>query len=202
MNFESANRDPEVARRAPYELEDAGAALRSAERTWREEKNPEETAHFSYVAEQKVALARVEADLREYKAQQTRRGLVLTVDDVLFETGRTELKPGALVNMEPLVAFLQANPDFRVAIEGHTDSTGGAGYNEQLSRARAGSVASYLMAQGVSPGQILTYGYGERYPIASNVTPLGKQQNRRVELVVFHRDSPYRQPVAVVVPAP
>lgn len=195
VRYELTSRDPEVASLAPNELEDAGTTLRHAERTWWKDEDAEKTAHLSYLAEQKVALARVQAELKEYKAQQTARGLVLTVDDVLFETNSANLRAGALLGIEPLVTFLQDNPAYRVVVEGHTDSTGPATYNEQLSQARASSVADYLASRGVSPGRIVGYGYGERYPVASNATAQGKQQNRRVDLLVLHQDTAYLPPL-------
>jgi OOP family OmpA-OmpF porin len=198
-SYDLAERSPEVANRAPDELAEAGATLRRAERAWREDKD-EKTTDLSQLAEQEVSLARVEAQLREYRARETSRGMLLTLRDVLFRTGSAELRPGALADLEPLVTFLQAHPGYEVRVAGYTDNTGGARYNRQLSAARAAAVKRYLIERGVSPGRIVSYGYGERNPIASNATALGRQENRRVELVVSRGSSP-RVESTVVIPS-
>jgi OmpA-OmpF porin, OOP family len=123
-------------------------------------------------------------DLAALKAQQTERGLVLTLGDVLFETGKAELRPGALQNLYPLVTFLQKYPEHRVVIEGHTDSVGSDTYNLDLSQRRADAVQDFLLHNGVNPAQLTTRGYGKASPVASNATAEGRQQNRRVELII------------------
>ena len=123
-------------------------------------------------------------DLAALKAQQTERGLVLTLGDVLFETGKAELRPGALQHLYPLVTFLQKYPKHRVVIEGHTDSVGSETYNLDLSQRRADAVQAFLLHNGVNPGQLTTRGYGKAAPVASNATAEGRQQNRRVELII------------------
>jgi outer membrane protein OmpA-like peptidoglycan-associated protein len=122
--------------------------------------------------------------LAELQSRETDRGLVLTVGDVLFEVDRAELKPGALLNLAPLADFLRENPNRNVLIEGHTDNTGSAAYNQDLSQRRAEAVRQFLIQQGISPGRLIARGYGEAYPVTSNSNPAGRQQNRRVEIVV------------------
>lgn len=137
-------------------------------------------------AEQARAEARrLEKELSELQARRTERGLVLTLGDVLFDTGSAELKVGALRSLENLVAFLQENPNRNVLVEGHTDSVGNEAYNQRLSQQRAESVKMALIHRGVSPGRIIATGYGESYPVASNSTEAGKQRNRRVEVIIL-----------------
>jgi OmpA-OmpF porin, OOP family len=127
---------------------------------------------------------RLEQELAALKTQQTDRGLVVTLSDVLFESNRADLKPGAMRTLYPLVTFLKENPTRTMSIEGHTDSIGSQSYNLDLSERRATAVRDFLMAQGVEAGRINTVGYGKAYPVASNDTEAGRQQNRRVEVVM------------------
>ena len=126
----------------------------------------------------------LQQELAALKAQQTDRGLVLTLGDVLFEAGKAELRPGALRNLYPLVTFLQKYPERRVLIEGHTDSVGSEASNLDLSQRRADAVRDFLLQNGVRAAQITTHGYGKASPVASNDTVAGRQQNRRVELII------------------
>lgn len=126
----------------------------------------------------------LQQELAALQAKQTDRGLVLTLGDVLFETGKAELRPGALRNLYPLVTFLQKYPERRVVIEGHTDSVGSDTYNLDLSQRRAEAVRDFLLQNGVNAAQMSTQGYGKASPIASNGTAAGRQQNRRVELII------------------
>lgn len=123
----------------------------------------------------------LEQQLQDLK--KTDRGLVLTLGDVLFDTGKATLKPGAYATIDRVAQVLQQNPGRRVQIEGHTDSTGSAEFNQVLSENRAESVQAALMQRGVSGSQISAVGKGEGFPIASNDTASGRQQNRRVELI-------------------
>ena len=125
-------------------------------------------------------------ELEELQAKPTERGLVLTLGDVLFDVDRAELKPGAELHLARLAEFLQQHPERNVLIEGHTDSTGSVEYNLGLSRSRADAVRSYLVGRGVAPTRVATEGYGLSRPIASNDTVAGRQQNRRVEIVVLN----------------
>jgi outer membrane protein OmpA-like peptidoglycan-associated protein len=126
----------------------------------------------------------LQQELAALKTQQTDRGLVLTLGDVLFETGKADLRPGALRNLYPLVTFLQKYPERRVLIEGHTDSVGSEAYNLDLSQRRADAVRDFLLQNGVNAAQLTTRGYGKASPVASNDTAEGRQQNRRVELII------------------
>ncbi|TRX74916.1 OmpA family protein [Pseudomonas mangiferae] len=116
-------------------------------------------------------------------ATETERGLVLTLGDVLFDTGHSELKPAANRTVLKVVQFLQLNPKRIVRIEGYTDSSGDREENLKLSRARAQSVADVLIDLGVDPKRITVDGYGEAYSLAENASSRGRAQNRRVEVV-------------------
>jgi outer membrane protein OmpA-like peptidoglycan-associated protein len=139
----------------------------------------------------KAARAKAEADelmreLSELKAQQTERGIVLTIGDVLFATGKADLSPDANKSVNKLADFLKKYPNRDVLIEGHTDSVGADDYNLTLSRKRADSVKYKLMGEGIEEGRITTVGYGEEFPLASNDTKAGKAQNRRVEVIILN----------------
>jgi outer membrane protein OmpA-like peptidoglycan-associated protein len=112
------------------------------------------------------------------------RGLIVSMPDVLFDTGKADLKPSARERLAKVAGILIAYPDIRVEIDGYTDSTGSLEFNERLSQQRAESVRNYLSSQGVNNSSITTQGFGPSQPIASNDTAAGRQQNRRVELVV------------------
>ncbi|MDX1457294.1 MAG: OmpA family protein [Marinobacter sp.] len=118
------------------------------------------------------------------QAQQTERGMVLTLGDVLFDVGKADLKPAAERTIGRLAQFMLEYPERRVLIEGYTDSTGDDAFNQSLSLQRANSVRDALAAMGVASSRIDTRGYGESYPVASNSTTGGRQQNRRVEIVI------------------
>lgn len=127
--------------------------------------------------------ARLRSELEGLQAKQTERGMVLTLGDVLFDTGRAEIRPGAMLTIDRLAAFLQKRPAFAVMIEGHTDNVGQPDYNRVLSQRRADAVAAALSARGVSVERIRSRGLGQGYPNASNNSAGGRQQNRRVEIV-------------------
>jgi outer membrane protein OmpA-like peptidoglycan-associated protein len=126
----------------------------------------------------------LQSQLSDLQAKQTERGLVLTLGDVLFDTAQASVKPGAAPTMDRLAKFMTDYPQRKVMIEGHTDSRGSDDYNVQLSQRRAGAVRDALVMRGIDSGRIQAIGLGEAYPIASNDTAAGMQQNRRVEIVI------------------
>jgi outer membrane protein OmpA-like peptidoglycan-associated protein len=132
--------------------------------------------------------ARLQAEVDQLKATPTSRGLVLTLGDVLFNTGRAELNPGAGRILDQLAQFLNEHKERRVEVDGFTDSVGTDAYNEDLSQRRADAVKSALMFRGVDASRISTVGYGKSYPVANNTDSGGRQLNRRVEVVIGGTD--------------
>lgn len=124
--------------------------------------------------------------LEELNAKATDRGLVMTLGDVLFETGKSQLKNHAADNLVKLSSFLQKYPDYTLIIEGHTDSVGSEDSNMSLSQRRAEAVRSYLVTQGISATRLTTVGKGEGSPVASNDSISGRQMNRRVEVIIVN----------------
>jgi outer membrane protein OmpA-like peptidoglycan-associated protein len=117
-------------------------------------------------------------------ALATERGLVVTLGDVMFETGKADLRGGIAGNLDSLAAFLNRFPERTVTIEGHTDNVGTDSSNMTLSQNRAESVESYLVSKGVADTRMLSTGSGESSPVADNGTETGRQQNRRVEVII------------------
>jgi outer membrane protein OmpA-like peptidoglycan-associated protein len=118
------------------------------------------------------------------ETRETARGLIVNLSDVLFDTGSANLKAGAREKLARVSGILVSHQGLAIAVEGHTDSVGAEDYNQKLSEQRAESVRAYLGVQGIPPGGVGTTGFGESQPVATNGTPAGRQQNRRVELIV------------------
>jgi len=121
---------------------------------------------------------------RELNAEITERGLVMTLGDLLFDTGRATLKNGAFQHLDKLAEFLNNYRDRTVIIEGNTDNVGSESVNQALSEDRAESVKEYLVREGVDSSRIQTNGLGKSNPIANNRTAAGRQRNRRVEVII------------------
>jgi outer membrane protein OmpA-like peptidoglycan-associated protein len=132
--------------------------------------------------------ARLQAEIDQLKAAQTERGLVLTFGDVLFDTGKAELNPGAKPRLDTLAQFLIAHPNRRVQIDGFTDNVGNDSLNLTLSQHRADAVQSSLLARRIDASRISAQGYGKAFPVASNSDAGGRQLNRRVEVVIGNDD--------------
>jgi outer membrane protein OmpA-like peptidoglycan-associated protein len=128
------------------------------------------------------------ARLEGMQASQTSRGIVLTLDDVLFDTGTAQLKLGAQRSLDQIAAFLNENPERRVQIEGFTDSEGTNDYNIELSQSRADSVAMAIIQRGIAAQRVRALGYGEQFPVASNADAGTRQLNRRVEIILSNGD--------------
>jgi outer membrane protein OmpA-like peptidoglycan-associated protein len=131
-----------------------------------------------------LAAADYQRQIDALQAKVTDRGLVLTLGDVLFSTGKADLKLGSTGNLNKLVVFMAKYPDRTAAIEGYTDSVGTEDYNQGLSERRADSVRSYLVGQGVDSSRLSASGKGQGSPVAGNDTAEGRQQNRRVEVII------------------
>lgn len=128
--------------------------------------------------------ARLQAEVDQLKATPTPRGLVLTLGDVLFDTGKAQLNPGAARKLDQLAQFLTDHPERRVQIDGFTDSVGTESYNQTLSQERADAVKTALTTRGIDSSRIGTQGYGKGFPVADNTDSGGRQLNRRVEVVI------------------
>jgi len=144
----------------------------------------ETAAAQAATADAEQAAAELQRQIDAMQAKVTDRGIVLTLGDVLFETGSSALRPGTASNLDQLVAFLRKYPDRSVMIEGHTDSVGSEAYNQALSERRANSVRSHLLRQGIDGARLTAMGSGKSAPVASNETATGRQQNRRVEIII------------------
>lgn len=141
----------------------------------------------------KAAQARREAEelrlqMEAMQAEQTDRGMVLTLGDVLFDLNQAELKASGEATVQRLAEFMREYEERRVRVEGYTDSTGEASYNQELSERRAEAVRDALVGMGISRDRVETKGFGEEYPVASNDSSGGRQQNRRVEIVISDED--------------
>jgi outer membrane protein OmpA-like peptidoglycan-associated protein len=132
--------------------------------------------------------ADLQAEVDALKAKPTDRGLVLTLGDVLFETGKADLNTGASRNLDRLVQFLADHPERRVEIDGYTDSVGTDSFNLDLSQRRADTVKSVLVNRGIDSSRVTTRGYGKDFNVASNSDSGGRQLNRRVEVVIGGAD--------------
>lgn len=170
------------------ELERAQQEARQAQeqlRAYRSEQQQQELIQARQQAEQaRAELQELRQEMQNMQAEQTQRGILLTFGDVLFAYDKADLKPGAERSISQLAGFLKDHPDRRVIIEGHTDNRGPEDYNQQLSQKRAQAVADLLEAQGISAERITARGLGESYPIAPNTTVSGRQENRRVEIII------------------
>ena len=204
--YNQAKMDPQVANNASVALHEAEQSLALASQT----KDREEINHLAYVAHRRVDLARAEANTkiaedsskRQFKAQEglrvksledelaalkakkTERGYVIVLGDVWFDYNKSSLKADAQQNLYPLATFLKDYPERTIAIEGYTDSTGTAAYNLELSKFRAQAVESFLRVNGIQAERMTTQGFGLNNPVASNKTESGRQENRRVEVVI------------------
>lgn len=134
----------------------------------------------------KAELAQLMKELSELQGQLTDRGIVLTIGDVLFATGKSNLNASAQISMDKIATFLQEKPNRNLLVEGHTDNVGSDEYNQGLSEQRAASVKSALVKRGIASERIVTVGYSKKYPLASNDTAAGKQHNRRVEVIILN----------------
>lgn len=171
----------EAARREAQAREEAQAARRLAEAQASE-----------------IELARREADLATEAAEsmrrrldylelrETDRGVVVTLGDVLFESGETSLQPAARDQLGDVVRLVEGEPEKQIRIEGHTDSTGSSSANMRISRLRAESVRDALVEEGIDANRIQALGMGEEFPIATNDSAEGRRKNRRVDVILLN----------------
>jgi outer membrane protein OmpA-like peptidoglycan-associated protein len=192
----AAERARAEAERARLDAERARAESEAAAERARQEKAAAEAASAAEVERSRQAVAQAEqekAQLREQLRQQlnailetreTARGLIVNMSDVLFDTGKYTLKPGAREKLAKIAGIVLAHPGLKLEVEGHTDSIGSDEMNQRLSERRAETVRSYLVAQNLPPDSITAQGFGKTQPVATNANAAGRQLNRRVELVV------------------
>lgn len=179
--LEEKAREIELARK---QAEDAQAkAMKMKEEADSAKKEAEAKTIEAELARQKAET--LEKQISELQAKKTERGLVLTLGDVLFATGKSDLMAGANRTIDKLAEFLQQNPERNIVVEGHTDSVGNDSYNMNLSQRRADAVRMALLARSIDNHRIITKGYGEGYPVADNTSEAGRQQNRRVEIIIL-----------------
>lgn len=128
-------------------------------------------------------------DIQGAKIERIGEGIKITFESgILFKTNSSDLQPAAQDNIGKLAVILNKYPDTNILVEGHTDSTGSSELNQKLSERRAESVASFAKGKGVAASRFTTVGYGYSQPVASNATPDGRAQNRRVEIAIFAND--------------
>lgn len=219
-NYSGLQADPQASKVAALETKEASDYLDKADKAYLDKEDQAKVDQLAYltnqrveVAKQTIALRTAEANLKNAAAQraqarldardaqikqlqdslnakQTDRGTVVTFGDVLFATNKADLKSSGLVNINKLAQFLQENPDRKVIVEGYTDSTGAASYNQSLSERRANSVRMALVKMGVDPARIVAQGYGKEYPVAENSNVSGRAMNRRVEVTISNDNQP------------
>ncbi|RON13001.1 OmpA family protein [Pseudomonas frederiksbergensis] len=219
-NYTGLQADPQASKVAALETKDASEYLDKADKAYLDREDQAKVDQLAYltnqrveVAKQTIALRTAENNLKNAAAQraqarldardqqikqlqdslnakQTDRGTLVTFGDVLFATNKADLKSNGLVNINKLAQFLQENPDRKVIVEGYTDSTGSALYNQSLSERRATSVQVALIKMGVDPARIVAQGYGKEYPVAENSSVSGRAMNRRVEVTISNDNQP------------
>ena len=210
---QNARNDAETARQERTAAERAKAEALQAKADADQARMAAEQARAAAVAQQqqlageadRARMAAADSDRLRMKAEQdqallrqqlldqfnsilqtrdTARGLIVNMSDVLFDTARYTLKPGAREKLAKVSGIILGHPGLKIAVEGHTDSVGGDEYNMRLSENRASAVRDFLTAQGVPAASVTSQGFGKTIPVADNATAAGRQQNRRVEMVV------------------
>jgi outer membrane protein OmpA-like peptidoglycan-associated protein len=219
-NYTALQTNPEATKVAALETKDASEWLDKADKAFRDNEDEKKVDQLAYLTNQRIELAKQTINLRLSEAQlqnasaerakarldardaqiaalknslnakQTERGTLVTFGDVLFDYNKAELKPGAQGDIAKLASFLQENADRKVIVEGYTDSTGSAAYNQSLSERRANSVRAALVRMGVDPTRIVAEGYGKEYPVADNTSNSGRAMNRRVEVTISNDNQP------------
>jgi outer membrane protein OmpA-like peptidoglycan-associated protein len=181
--LEEQKKAADAARRAAEDQVASARRAADAERARADQARREAERIAAREKTQGDLLARLQAIERSARIEA--RGIVLTLPgSVYFDTGRADVKKGAAERIARIGEALAGAPDRKIIVEGHTDSTGSTATNEKLSNLRAEAVKAILVAHGVSPDRIETHGYAATKPVASNATPAGRSENRRVELVV------------------
>ena len=176
-----------AAREAQMKAEAEAAALKAKaeqDALRAKEEMAKEAAERAIREKQALRASLLEQFNRILSTRDTPRGLVVTMADVLFDTGKYDLRPEARERLARLSGIVLAHAGLNLEVEGHTDSTGGDELNQKLSEQRAGTTREYLIQQGLSDSNVTAKGFGKTMPVADNSTVPGRQQNRRVELIV------------------
>ena len=171
------------------------AAAAEADRLKRENdaQKLSQQSELDAAARQKLQLETEKAELRTQLLRQfnailqtrdTARGLIVNMSDVLFDTGKYSLRPLAREKLAKVAGIVSGHPGLKLDVEGYTDNVGGDDYNQRLSEQRGEAVRDYLTAEGMAANSVTSKGFGKTQPVASNETATGRQQNRRVELVI------------------
>jgi outer membrane protein OmpA-like peptidoglycan-associated protein len=171
------------------------AAQNEADRLKRENdaQRAASQAELDSAAKQKAQLEAEKVELRAQllaqfnailQTRDTARGLIVNMSDVLFDTAKFSLRPLAREKLAKIAGIVSGHPGLRLAVEGHTDSVGGDEYNQRLSEQRGDAVRDYLTQAGMPTSSVTAVGLGKSDPVASNSTASGRQQNRRVEIVI------------------
>ncbi len=229
--YQRASEDPQVARLAPHELEQAQRALSDVRDARNDFAEDEEILRLAHIARQKSAIAQqvarrrlaeaqiadasrerdrlvaskraveaqraqlaaadarqraqqLEQQLRELQARSSDRGTVISIDNLVFDSGSAQVNPGGELKLRKVADILVKNPEREVLVEGFADSIGDEAFNKDLSERRAQAIRATLIEMGVASERIDVRGYGESFPVADNSTPAGRQMNRRVEIVI------------------
>ena len=219
-NYSALQTNPKASELAALETKDASEWLDKADKAYRDKEDAKKVDQLAYLTIQRVEVAKETIALKDAEnqlkgaaaqraqarldardtqikqlqqslnAKQTERGTLVTFGDVLFDLNKAELKSSGMMNVNKLAQFLQENPDRKVIVEGYTDSTGAASYNQSLSERRASSVRMALVKMGVDPTRIVAQGYGKEYPVADNGSTSGRAMNRRVEVTISNDNQP------------
>lgn len=186
MRLQSRTQEADAAnRRANVAVADADEQKRAAELA-----RAQADAARNESADAQSAALELQRQINDLQAQVTGRGLVLTLGDVLFASGTAELNAGGASHLVKLGGFLNKYPERTTVIEGYTDSVGSDEFNQALSQRRADAVKSYLVGQGINASRLTAAGKGESSPVGNNGSSTGRQQNRRVEVVIDNPTSP------------
>ena len=215
QQFSDLQNKPESSTLAAIETKDAFLALNKADQASLKDRKAPQINQLAYLASQKVAFAeqtilgreaeaglkkidtertQVQLDVRTQQlqalqalnAKKTDRGEVVTFGDVLFDTGKAELKYNSQNTIGQLAQYLADNPERKVRIEGFTDNVGGEVLNQRLSEQRADAVENALIKMGVDARRLTTQGYGKQFPVADNASAQSRQLNRRVEVIISY----------------
>jgi outer membrane protein OmpA-like peptidoglycan-associated protein len=179
-SYSAASGNADVARYGAYPLAEAQENLVIAQDAWANNEPASKVTHYANLADTQSNIAAAIAKRRIAQSESVNVGAEVTLGDMLFQTGKADLNAKGVATVGQLATFLKNNPDRNISVIGYTDSTGSAKLNAKLSDQRAAAVKTVLVRQGIPADRIAASGRGPANPVASNATPQGRQQNRRV----------------------